>query len=335
MSIPQIAISYAPKPEARQVLTDHLAPLAALIFLRDVPAKRRTEALAAADVLLSWNFPRELTPDDFPHLGRVRLIQTLSAGVDHLPFAQFPPGAVVASNAGAYADPMAEHALALILALAKRLLPEHQLLARGEFDQRTANRSLRGSTAAIVGFGGIGKATARLLAAFGVRIIALNTSGRTDEPVAWVGTLADLERALAQADIVVLSLPLTRDTRGLIGARELARMKPDAMLINIARGALVDETALYEHLRLHPKFQAGIDAWWREPFGSGAFQLNYPFFELPNMLGSPHNSTGVTGILTEAAERAAENIARFLRGEPIMGIVNPRDYLPDTASPES
>jgi glycerate dehydrogenase len=325
---PRVVVSVALDAEERAALTARLAPVAQLIFLSDLPAAERGTALAAANALLTLSFPREVPAELRAHLGHVRLIQTLSAGVNQLPFAELPPGASIAGNAGAFAEPMAEHVLAMILALAKHLRVRHDELANGVFDHAALNRRLRGATVAILGFGGIGQATARLLRAFGARIIALNSSGHTTEPVEWVGTLADLERALRAADIAVLSLPLTQRTRGLLGARELGWMKPDVILINVGRGGLIDEGALYAHLRAHPDFQAGIDTWWREPFDGGPFQVNYPFCALPNVLGSPHNSSNVPGALAEAAGHAADNIARFLRGEPIRGVVAREDYLP-------
>ena len=100
---------------------------------------------------------------------------------------------------------------------------------------------------------------------------------------------------MAASDFVIVAVPLTRQTNGLIGARELGAMKLDAILVNVARGAIVDQAALYEHLRTHEAFSAAIDTWWVEGHVDGEFRVEAPFFELPNLLGSPHNSGFVAG----------------------------------------
>ncbi len=321
-----IVITYRIAEENRALLRELIGVKARLSYLTDMPPGLRQQTLIDAEVLMSWNPPRELGPSELGLLENVRLIQLLSAGADSVPYAALRDSIIVASNVGAYAEPMAEHVLAMALALTKNLLPQHQRLAKGEFDQKTLNRMLRGSVCGILGFGGIGKATARLLRACGVRIHAVNRSGRTDEPVEFVGTLRDLEQVLSASNIVVISLPLMKATRGLIGKRELGWMKPDAVLINVARGEIVNEGALYEHMTTHPVFKAGMDVWWVEPFTHGQFNTNYPFFLLPNVLGSPHNSALVPGITEEATRRAAKNVKRFLDGDPIAGVAIREDY---------
>lgn len=324
---PLVAVSFDLGQEAKERIEGILNPVAKVVHLRDLSLEEREAALKRARALFAWAPHMELSNAEQEMLEGVAFMQLLSAGVDHLNLTRIPAGLVVTSNVGAYARPMAEHTLAMVLALAKRLFIHHEKLKHGVFDQLSENKALFGSKAAILGFGGIGREVARLLRPFGVEILALNRSGKSQERTDFLGTLEDLGEVLPKADIVVVSLPLNRSTRGLIGERELKLMKPDAVLVNVARGEIVEERALYEHLKATPTFMAGIDAWWTEPFKQGRFELNYPFFELPNVLGTPHNSGLVPGSLIEAVQKASENILRFLAGEPLEGVVRREDYL--------
>ncbi|MDQ2885914.1 MAG: 2-hydroxyacid dehydrogenase [Chloroflexota bacterium] len=322
-----VVVTYNATTEERALFFEIIGGSAPLTFLNEHSPVQREQLLEQATVLLAWNFPQEVPAQEYTRLQPGTFIQLVTAGADHMPFANLPPHITVASNVGAYATPMAEHNMALILALAKRLLVEHKKLMHNEFDDVTFTRSLFGATVGIIGFGGTGRATARLMQAFGMRIYALNQSGKSTAPTDFIGTLHDLEHVLRVSDVVLLSLPLTRATRGLIGARELAWMKADAILVNSARGALIDEEALYTHVQSHPDFLLGIDTWWNEPLRGSAFRVEHPFLALPNVLGSPHNSALVPQIIVDAARQAAENVKRFLNGEPVTGIVRREDYL--------
>jgi len=327
--------------DGRRIITGAVGDVARVVVLADVPAVRRRLELERADALLADEVGTELADEDWLVLAdrddvaaparrdpgaRPPLLQLLWAGVDRAPFGRIPPGISIAGNAGGWAEPIAEHVLAMILALAKRLPSEQEALRRGVFNQDLPTRLLRGGTCAILGFGGIGRAVAPLARALGMRVVAVNSSGATPEPVDLIGTLDDLERFLRAADVVVLSLPLTRSTRGLIGGRELGWMKPGAILVNVARGPVIDEAALYAHLRRNPGFSAGLDVWWDEPFRDGRLRLHHPFFTLANVLGSPHNSGTVHGWDEVALRRAAENVRRYLRGEPVVGLVRREEY---------
>jgi D-isomer specific 2-hydroxyacid dehydrogenase, NAD binding domain len=136
----------------------------------------------------------------------------------------------------------------MALAAAKRLILEHENLKLGQFNQFTQNRMLAGGVCGIFGFGGIGAATARLMHGIGMRVHAINRHGRTDERVDWIGTPERLNDLLEAADVLLISAPLTRVTYGLIGAAELGRMKNNAILVNLARGEIVQERPLYDHL---------------------------------------------------------------------------------------
>ena len=322
-----VAVSYPADEEFAQINTRVLDGAARVAFVHGRPDDEVREVLGQADVLLGWHLGEELPAGTLQDSARLRFVQLLSAGADSVDYAALPERLLLASNVGAYAQPMAEYVMAVTLALARRLPQRHAEMARGEFGMWKPVLTLDGAVCGILGFGGIGKATGRLMRAFGARIHGVNTSGRADEPADFIGTLADLDQVLAEADVLVIALPLTRATRGLIGGRELALMKPAAILVNVGRAAIVQERALYEHLRDHPDFCAGLDAWWHEPGPGSAFSTEYPFFGLPNMIGSPHNSGVTDGALQVGARMAAENVRRFLCGETVTGVVRREEYL--------
>jgi len=322
-----VAVSYPADEEFAQMNSEVLAGDANVVYTCELDDAQRQQTLQRAEALLAWDLAKEIPAGALLDRSQLRFAQLLSAGVDAVDFSALPEWLTVASNAGAYATAVSEHALAMTLSLAKHLPQRHAALAEGRFDKWAPSLALDGAICTILGFGGIGAATARLMTAFGARIYAVNRSGRTTEPAEFVGSLADLDEVLAVADVLVISLPLTLATRGLIGARELALMKPTAILVNVARGPLVDQRALYEHLCAHPEFSAGIDTWWTEPTGGAPFRTDYPFLDLPNVLGSPHNSSIVPGTMLSAGRLAAENVRRYLRDEAITGVVRRSDYV--------
>lgn len=284
--------------------------------------KGKEKILKESGIVIAWNPTRELQMFDKSLLSNFQFIQLLSAGYDHMNFDMFSNKCTIAANQGAYALPMAEHTVAMILSLAKKLRFYHNRLSDGKFEQmKSFTRQIKVSTLGIIGFGSIGKETANLMRSFDVKILALNTSGKTTEQVDFIGTLKDLDYLLINSDFVVISIPLLEETEGLIGKRELELMKDDAIIINVARGPIIKEKDLYEHLKNNPNFSAGIDAWWIEPFKFGEFKINYPFFELHNLLGSPHNSALVENMMLEGARKAAENVKRYMNKEEIKGII--------------
>jgi len=181
----------------------------------------------------------------------------------------------------------------------------------------TAPDRLRGKTLAIVGLGEIGRSLARAAAAFGMRVTGVSRTGRRVVNVDRVYRPRQLMRALAGADFVVLALPLTPDTRGLIGGRELAAMRPGAWLVNIARGPIVREQALVEALQARRIAGAILDVFEQEPLSPA-----HPLWELPNVVITPH----VAGPSTpdEIAEVFNENLRRYAQGRRLAHLVDRR-----------
>ena len=315
MSKDLVFVSHPAKPEVRQIYIDAFSPLAEVVFGADLGQAERHTAFAAAKVLVTFSPERELDQAELKSVGHLGMAQCLAAGRDRFPFQSFA-GVPVAFNPGAASAPIAEHTVALVLAAAKNLLPRHRQLVAGEFNQSGVNTRLDGGTAAVVGLGAIGSKVARLLQAFGMKIRAVNRSGSTPHPVEMCRTLAHLDEVLDQADVAVISVELNAATLDLIGIRQLQLLKPNAILVNVSRAAVVQEQALFQHLKANNGFRAGLDVWWVEPMHAGTFALGHPFFELPNVIGSPHNSPMVEGIFVDLARAASLNIARFLRGQP-------------------
>ena len=327
MSAGPLVVTYPLTERSRAIVAQELGHAAAVIYLDDLAPENRAAALRGAGALLAHDTSKELRPDEIPLIRNARLLQFTAAGIDWVPTLALPPGLPIAANKGGGAEPMAEHIAALALAAAKRLFIEHANLKRGEFNQRSANRMLRGGVCGIFGFGSVGIATAHLMRAFGMQIHAINRRGASDEPTDWVGTTERLDDMLRAADVFVVSAALTTETLGRIGGRELALMKDDAILVSVARGEIIDEAALYAHLVTHPRFSAGIDAWWVEPVRHGRFEMGHPFLDLPNVIGSPHNSAGGGAWRDEYLRRAVANCRRALLGDAPLNLIGPDERM--------
>src|SRR5438067_7745008 len=327
MAAGPLVVTYPLTGRSRAIVEEELAGTAEAIYLVDLAQAARAHALASAGAVLSHDASKELQPDEIPLIRNARLLQFTAAGVDWVPTRDLPRELPVAANKGGGAEPMSEHIVALALAAAKRLFIEHAELKRGEFNQRGPNRMLRGGVCGILGFGAVGVATARLMRAFGMKIHAINRRGASEEPTDWIATTDRVDDLLRASDVLVISAALTTATEGLIGARELALMKDDAILVNVARGEIVDEAALYAHLVAHPRFFAGIDAWWVEPVRHGRFAMGHAFLDLPNVIGSPHNSAGGGAWRDVYLRRAVANCRRAILGETPRNLIGPDERM--------
>lgn len=313
-SVHTISVSNRVTDEEIEYYTDELGGTAELHFLNGLPSETQTERLRASDILIARNPTTELPGVPNEAFKGIRFIQLLSAGFDHFDSSRFPADSLVAGNMGAYAKPMAEHGVGMILALAKNLRTAHEEMQRGLFNQfESESMLIDRKVCGIIGFGGTGKRIAHILkSAFDCRVFAINTTGQSTEQTDWIGTLDELDHLLSHSDFVVITIPLTERTLNLIGHRELSKMKDDAILLNLARGQIVHEESLYNRLKSTPTFKAAIDAWWTEPFFGNEFTLNFPFLDLPNVLGSPHNSAMVEGALLHSTKMGVHNVEEYI-----------------------
>jgi len=239
---------------------------------------------------------------------------------------------VLVTNArGVFSRPIAEHVLLMILAVSRHL-PELLELQRERTWQPLEGRELRELTIGIVGYGSLGRSVASLASAFGARVIALR---RRPEGAAAAGTDEEdgfpfeprvdqvfgpdrLHELLAASDIVVLAAPLTPETEGMIDEAAIGAMKRDAWLINVARGRLVDDTALVRALRDNRIGGAALDTFRDEPLPPGS-----PYWELPNVILTPHTAWSSSRVLDRSIDLFCDNLVRFSRGEPLRNVVDP------------
>ena len=285
---------------------------------------RTPEHAAKADILVSNHWRAE-----YPPAPNVRLVQSVATGVELFVLAALPKGAAVCNSFG-HETAIAEYVVMTWLALHHRLFE-----IAGEFRERGSWRSswvesgaphgeVRGSTLGIVGYGRVGREVARRAAPFGARILAANRSARDPgSEVERVYPLTELDRMLPECDAVALCTALGPETTGLIDAHRLALMKPNAFLINIGRGQVADEDALYAALRDRRLGGAALDVWWQYPNAAEPNRRGsrHPFHELPNVIVTPHNSGWTTGMVRRRWDEIAENLRRFAAGERLINIV--------------
>jgi phosphoglycerate dehydrogenase-like enzyme len=244
----------------------------------------------------------------------VKLWQVTGTGVDHIDVASFlKRGIPLANMAGPAAIPMAEHALTLMLALAKKLVSSRRNLANRRFGEPMTSE-LFGKTLGLVGVGASGRELARRCRALGMRVIGVDLvevpPGAQEElGVELVGGPDRLDWLLQEADYLSLHVPLTATTRRLIDRRRLALMKSGGTLVNVARGALVDEDALAEALREGRLSGAGIDVFSDEPF-----DVDHPLLQLDNVIATPHNGVITRELSLRRAGVMVEQIDRVARG---------------------
>jgi phosphoglycerate dehydrogenase-like enzyme len=272
--------------------------------------------LAGAEVIYGFRVPRNV----IARAPRLRLVQAMPAGVNRFLDADMRASKVVLTNtSGIHATPIGEFVMALMLMFAKQ--------ATACFNSKQEKRwrrltpvVLRSKTVGVVGLGSIGREVARLARAFGMRVLATRRSARQPGKARNVDLLlpaAQLHQLLADSDFVVLTLPLTRETAGIIGEKELRAMKPSAYLINIARGDVIDEPALIRALEENRIAGAGLDVFTTEPLPPDS-----RLWELPNVIITPHISGGMEDYNREATALFTANLERYLGGRRLLNVVD-------------
>ena len=271
------------------------------------------ERIAGAEIVINIRSSTRFSENVFDHSPNLRLLSLWGTGTDNVDLtAAAGHGVTVTNTPGVSALSVAEHALALLLAVARRIPQLDSEVRRGRWPRGQVSQ-MHGKTLGIVGLGAIGRQFARLAGGIGMRVIAW-----TMHPDPELGyDLVSLDDLLRTSDVVSLHLRLSADTRSFIGKRELEKMRPSAILINTARGAIVNEEALVEALAAGRIAGAGWDVFEAEPLPSG-----HPLTRLENVVLTPH-SAGVTPEALEAGlQLSIENVWNFLDGRPTHVVVS-------------
>lgn len=284
-------------------------------------------AMPETDVLVC----SAMTPEQAAAAPGLRLVHVTGAGFDKIPLDALG-GDVAVANTFHHGRPIAEHVVMVSLMLSRRVLEADREMRSGRW-RTVANDPgipfhgvLAGRTLGLLGLGGIGQEVARLAGALGMRVQAIrqNPNGAVPEDIEldWVGGLGDLPRLMSGSDVVVVTIPLSESTRGVIGEAALAAMRQTGILINVARGALVDEDALLAALTERRIAGAAIDVWWGAPAADGtAPPATSRFAALDNVILTPHHSGHARSTFELRAADIAANVHSLAQGRPLINVV--------------
>jgi glyoxylate/hydroxypyruvate reductase A len=309
---PRVHLTYRPELLGQpRYPGDHFPP----IQRTDHQSAEWAGLLGDAEVMLDVDQPS--APDIVQLAPRLRWVQSSSSGVgEWIRRAHLVETPIVVTNAaGMHARPLAEYAVFAMLYFARQW-PRMVAEQRAHHWERCAIDTLEHKTLGIIGLGQVGRMVARLARPFGMRVIGIRRTA-TNSNVDAVFTPDQLDEVLAQSDYLVLSVPYSTETAGMIGAAQLATLKPNAVLINIARGTIVDEAALLEALRVGRLGGAALDVFSREPLPTDS-----PLWDMPNVLVTPHSMSTAWTENDWLTDLFCDNLRRYLNGEPLRNQVD-------------
>src|SRR2546422_7557616 len=270
--------------------------------------------VSTAEIMVGWKIPRE----EIQHASGLKWIHSTAAGVDEILYPEVYERELVITASNGIHAPLIEHVFAFILAFERRLhIAMRQQLQRRWDRSHALGGEVAGKTLGILGLGTIGREIARKAQVFDLRVIGTR---RTPAPIPGVETVLGpegLPDVLRESDIVVVALPLTERTRGLLGEREFRMMKPTALFINIGRGPIVQEAALVRALRERWIAGAALDVFEQEPLPADS-----PLYDLENAIITPHVSGASPRYMDRAVLLFCENLHHYLRGEPLRNLVD-------------
>lgn len=315
MSLPRVIVLCPRDREA--------PPLERLRGEAEITVVRTADELRAAqpgvEIMFLNDFRTDLLRTVGP--GDLRWIHTSSLGVDALLTDAIVEGEIVVSvSRGVCERPIAEWVLGVLLMFVKDLRRTLEFQRAAEWVHRETE-SLEGRRVLVLGLGVVGRETAKLLRAAGMNVDVVGRSRREDPDLGAVHAIDDLDQLLPQVDDVVVALPLTEATRGLIDARRLALLRPGARLVNVGRGAVVDEGALLAAARERHLDAVALDVFAQEPLPP-----DHPFWDMDNVVVSPHMSGDLVGWKGRVVDRFAANLRRWIDGEPLVDVVDLRGH---------
>jgi phosphoglycerate dehydrogenase-like enzyme len=292
-----------------------------ITFMHSMTREADIDLADTADVAFALTLPK----DAVARAARLKWVHCSGHAIGHFPLAELAARAIVVTNSrGVQAIPIAEHVMACILALARRLPQtmrdqQERLWRPNDLIGDLSPWVLAGRTLAIIGVGTLGEAIATRARPFGMHVIGLRRHPERGRPsgIDEVVGPADLVRLLAAADIVVVAAPLTAETNLLLDAGAIAKMKPGAIVVNIARGQLVDEEALAGALKDGRLGGAALDVFTSEPLPASS-----PLWSMPNVIVTPHNSGFRAGHFDAVIELFSNNLTRFERGVELLNVVD-------------